>query len=297
MNPSLALIPSAYKAGKLYSVLPEDGTGDFTVSRNGTATRVNKAGLIESVAANVPRLEFDPVTGEFLGVLVEDAATNLISGDVIGWNRQNILNIILESNTFPSNPNQNSYKIIPDTSNNQHRIFDFANVGDCNYSILAKADGYNFISLALAGGLAGSSIIFNLSNGTFSGSEGGIIPFIEQYEDGWYYIGFSKASTLLNASRWIIVRNENNINNYIGDGTSGVLVFNPQITEGLDLKSRIFNEGLGQVTRPADIITVTIQSGATEVVYVNNGVQTTLPVTAGDTFQLPVGVISKLWMN
>jgi hypothetical protein len=41
---SLAMIPSAYKDGKLYSIKPTDGSGDFTFSRgssNLAATRVN----------------------------------------------------------------------------------------------------------------------------------------------------------------------------------------------------------------------------------------------------------------
>ena len=62
-TPSLAMIPSGYKATKLYSVLPNTAVGDFDVSRpSGTggfnATRVNKSGLIEEVAANVPRLDY-----------------------------------------------------------------------------------------------------------------------------------------------------------------------------------------------------------------------------------------------
>ena len=58
---SLALIPSGTKAGStdnLYSVLPANGNGDFNATRGSTATRVNKDGLIESVATNVPRLDY-----------------------------------------------------------------------------------------------------------------------------------------------------------------------------------------------------------------------------------------------
>ena len=48
IQPSLALIPTGYKDGKLYSVLPESGAGDFDVVRGSGATRVNKEGLIEN---------------------------------------------------------------------------------------------------------------------------------------------------------------------------------------------------------------------------------------------------------
>ena len=66
---TIALIPSGFKAGStdnLYSVLPANGNGDFNATRGSTATRVNKDGLIESVATNVPRLDY-PVTSGVVG--------------------------------------------------------------------------------------------------------------------------------------------------------------------------------------------------------------------------------------
>ena len=52
---SLAMIPTAYKDGKLYSVRPNDGAGDFTFSRgsNLAATRVDVNGLIEKGRENI----------------------------------------------------------------------------------------------------------------------------------------------------------------------------------------------------------------------------------------------------
>ena len=57
-TPTLTMIPSGYKAQKVYSVLPINGDGDFTFDRTTTATRVNKNGLIEQVATDVPRLDY-----------------------------------------------------------------------------------------------------------------------------------------------------------------------------------------------------------------------------------------------
>lgn len=78
-NAGVALIPSGTKASKLYSVLPANGDGDFTHSRGSTATRVNKDGLIESVATNVPRLDY-PLTNGVVGdcphLLLEPQRTN-----------------------------------------------------------------------------------------------------------------------------------------------------------------------------------------------------------------------------
>jgi len=75
---SLAMSPSGKKAGKLFSILPEDGSGDFTVVRaSNTAVRKNAQGFYEPVPANMPRFDYDVATGK-LSVNGEPAATNLI---------------------------------------------------------------------------------------------------------------------------------------------------------------------------------------------------------------------------
>lgn len=75
-NPILALIPSGYKAQKVYSVLPNDGSGDFTFDRaNGLATRFNKEELIEEVANDTPRLDY--TNSSCPSLLLESESTNL----------------------------------------------------------------------------------------------------------------------------------------------------------------------------------------------------------------------------
>ena len=74
--PSIAMIPSGYKASNLYTVLPTDGTGDFNTSRASVATRVNENGLLEEVASNVPRLDYS--VGGCPSLLLENSSTNLI---------------------------------------------------------------------------------------------------------------------------------------------------------------------------------------------------------------------------
>jgi hypothetical protein len=73
---SLIVTPNGYKAGKLYSVLPGDGSGDMTVVRATTATRINSSGLIESVGLNVPRIDY--TNGSCPSLLIEPQRTNLL---------------------------------------------------------------------------------------------------------------------------------------------------------------------------------------------------------------------------
>ena len=51
----------------------------ITFSRASTAMRVNKNGLLESIAANVPRIEFDRLTGICHGLFIEESRTNQLT--------------------------------------------------------------------------------------------------------------------------------------------------------------------------------------------------------------------------
>ena len=50
---SLVVTPNGVKEGKLYSIKPTDGSGDLSVTRATTATRVNSSGLVEVVPRNL----------------------------------------------------------------------------------------------------------------------------------------------------------------------------------------------------------------------------------------------------
>ena len=73
---SLICIPSGSKAGKLYSLKPTDGSGDFTVARNSIKWVRGKDGYYREAPANVPAMDWDEASQKF-GVLVEPQVTNL----------------------------------------------------------------------------------------------------------------------------------------------------------------------------------------------------------------------------
>jgi hypothetical protein len=49
-----------------------------TFTRSSTATVINEFGVLQVVASGVPRFDHDPVTGESLGLLLEESRTNLL---------------------------------------------------------------------------------------------------------------------------------------------------------------------------------------------------------------------------
>lgn len=73
---SFILLPSAYKSGVLYAQVPNDGNGNLTWVRGGTANRTNQSGVIELMASGVPRLSY--MYGSNPAVLLEPQRTNSI---------------------------------------------------------------------------------------------------------------------------------------------------------------------------------------------------------------------------
>ncbi len=57
---------------------PEGIDPAYSFTRNSAATYVGPDGFIKTAAVNQPRFDFDPATGESLGLLVEEARTNVL---------------------------------------------------------------------------------------------------------------------------------------------------------------------------------------------------------------------------
>ena len=143
---SLVVTPNGTKASKLYSVVPSSGAGDLDVTRATTATRVNSSGLIESVASNVPRLDY--TNGSCPSILVEPQRTNLL------LRSQEIDNVAWVRNASPTITANAS--ISPDGTLNAD-----------NFSTTASASGVYQVPAVISGGTYTFSVyIKNISNAT-----------------------------------------------------------------------------------------------------------------------------------
>jgi hypothetical protein len=155
-TPSLAMIPSGYKAQKVYSVLPTNGDGDFTFARSGTATRVNQSGLIETVGNNVPRLDYS--NGGCPSLLLEPERTNLItySEDFSqsDWNKLNNVTVSSEKVISPDGTLNASQLVFDGTANGriEKAIAGLTQGADYSVSIYARVSSgtqvVNFGSVA-----------------------------------------------------------------------------------------------------------------------------------------------------
>jgi hypothetical protein len=96
---------------------------EYSYTRNSSGTYVGSDGLIKTAAVNEPRFEFDAVTGEYKGLLVEEARTNyyttsetMLGGRInnsvrftdftIGGPQEGKFTRVVKDNSLPSAPGQ-----------------------------------------------------------------------------------------------------------------------------------------------------------------------------------------------
>jgi len=201
-TPSLAMVPSGYKDGTLYSVLPNNAGGDFDVTRGSLATRVNKDGLIEPVGT----LGADVVLN---GDFEETGADQVLNGDFSQESSEVVVN-----GDFATNSDWSGQKTISGgqlTKNDGSLVYQVEISQNTNYKVIVDVEEVNGTNLKLYMGgtqvdlVQGVQTIYitsggsNLFNG-FNNGDGSVINSISVVEvgqdwslgDGWS-IGDDKA--------------------------------------------------------------------------------------------------------
>ncbi len=258
--PSIAMIPSGVKASKLYSVLPTDGAGDFTTTRASVATRVNESGLIEEVAANVPRLDYSD--GTCPSLLLEPASTNLVVQSQVfsGYGGSNKL---ITDNSIISPDGTVTGAILADNGLGGNLIVQL-NEGvtvdvssTYTYSVFAKKKDLNFIALRTSSfttPVNGQSY-FDLNLGTTLGVATGHTSKIENYGNGWYRCSITFTTDAVDTAGTIASRlsQDGTTSTVDLDNTSNAYIWGFQFEKNSYATSYIKNAGtaLG-VTRVAD---------------------------------------------
>ena len=252
IEPKLALIPSAYKANKVYSVLPSDGTGDFDFTRDTIATRVNKEGLIETVGNNVPRLNYPLIDGVVSGcpsLLLEPSRTNNFSYSEdfsnVYWSKDGSS---VTSGFISPDGTANAFKIVENSSNSVHRVGKGTFTANINrtLSFFAKKGERNYVSLFEnnASSPTIKGVIFDLENGSFYNNNGGFYfnVQIENYGNGWYRCSAYFQNGSLSVPS-IGISADGLTNSYQGDGTSGIYIWGAQLEESIYPTSYIPTSG------------------------------------------------------
>jgi hypothetical protein len=221
---SLIVTPNGYKEGKLYSVIPSDGSGDMSVVRATTATRVNSAGLVELVPYNF-KVQSENLT---LGVGLDDTNITTITANTTetldpfgGYNA--------EKYNGSTNQYADTYNFIPQNSvitssvyvkagtatsftlrlNASFGTFAFATFDLTNGTVTGTGtDGYAYISsaaTAVGNGWYRCSLTYNFisfpTNKILLSQNGSIYVFGWQLVEGSTAKDYQKTETRLNIPR------------------------------------------------------------------------------------------------
>lgn len=227
---SLVVTPNGYKASKVYSVIPSDGTGDFAWGRAGnTATRVNASGLIEAVNADIPRLDY--FGGGCPKLLLEPQRTNLFlqSNDIsnAAWDKVGLS--ITSNNAISPQGTQNAGLLTAtggQTFHDFYQAFTGSSTGNCTISAFFKKNTqrYFYISInRIAEAFEFVVGVFDVDNKTFTTyNNGGFTNLnckVEDYGNGWIRCIVSATCTTVSTSMYTFI-GFNNSANFQETGTS-----------------------------------------------------------------------------
>ena len=291
---SLILVPSAIKTGEVLVQKPlpnkfADETGNYdgndpqgsanlTFTRASTATRVNSSGLIETVASNVPRLDY--LGSSCPRLLLEPQRLNnaLYNQDLSNawWNKSSC-SVASTAGGPLAGGNYWTVTCNATTGVMKGLSVSWVNLSSGTYtlSVLAKAGTASSFSISSRANLSGTNFQarYNLSNGEVSAVFQGTAK-TTPYGDGWYLCEytFSQPGGYNDSASIFFGHSFNAADN------STVLIAAPQSEAGSYATSRILTTTTS-VTRLADAASKTgISSliGQTEgTIYLDFELQTT----------------------
>jgi hypothetical protein len=236
-----------------------------------TAPITNYIPALQSAASGVARFEHNPVTGESLGLEIEEQRTNLLtySSDYsnAAWTKANAA--LLSNISIAPDGSLVADKLYEDSSTNQHAVYNFSTTiaaGQHTASVFAKAGERSWMKLAITASVGVNGAFFNLSTGAIGTVESGITATITSVGNGWYRCSVT-ATTLSTASGGMVVytAQSDNVFSYAGNGWNGIYIWGAQLEAGAFATSYIPTVA-SQVTRSADAASMT----GTNLSWINN---------------------------
>lgn len=272
---SLVITPNGVKSGKLYAIKGDD----LSVTRATSATRVNANGIIETVGANVPRIDY--TGGGCPIILVEPQRTNLFtySEDFsnVDWGKSNAT--INVNSILSPDGNTTADKITFTSGGFLFRNTIVSDNQTYTFSIFAKKGTSTALKISEAW-YVGTSVVFNLNNGTVTSGLGKI----ESYNNDYYKCSMSftlLASQVISA--WIV--SDDSQNGYL-------YIWGAQLEAGTSATSYI-STTTASVTRNADVISKTGLTGITTLTTTFED-NTTQALTNPTSYTMPNGRIKNV---
>jgi hypothetical protein len=215
----------------------------MSFTRASGGTYVGKDGLIKYAGVNQPRFDYDPVTGQCKGILIEEQITNLVTYSTIfsggSWYYSSCT-LVPNAATAPDGSNT-AVKLVEDSTLNRH-YFQFLTAVTTNTvytaSVYAKAGTNNYATIIYGQSGApytrGGSIV-NLTSGTVttytSGSPISVVrPTPVSIGNGWWRIAVSVNIDTTTTSGYIEIGTSQTTNpTYTGNNTGSIYLWGAQL--------------------------------------------------------------------
>ena len=183
---SIVLTPTAYSDGDLHCIKPNTATGDFDFTRSTTATRINSSGNVESVAANLPRIDYTGGTGS---LLFEPQSTNKLTHsedfNSAAWLLSDLTATANQINSPDGTLNASKLEMTDNGSLRNQSQMTFSDA--YSYSIFVKKGNSRYVTLRSAFFTQSIVVGFDLDSETAQ-TDGKI----ENYGNDWYRLSISK---------------------------------------------------------------------------------------------------------
>lgn len=252
-----------------------------TFTRSTTTTRVNASGVIESVAIDTPRFDYDPVTLAPKGLLIEEQRTNLAvqsNAFTTTWLASDVT--LTSGATVSPDGTANAWLLADTAANAFHNITQPIawTAAAYTFSVYAKFNTHRWISARI--GAAGNQFFgsWDLQNGVVGSATAGATVQMQNAGNGWYRLTLTATlSTAGNANLLIQLTNTDSTSlvSYTGTAT-GSWIYGAQLEAGAFATSYIPTT-TAAATRAADVASVT---GANFSSWYNQTEGTTLVETA-----------------
>ena len=186
-KPIFTLIPSGFKASKLYSILPNDGDGDFAFTRATVATRVQKNGLLAEVASNVPKIDW--YNSDCPCLLSEPARTNrqAYSQEFDNAAYSKVRSTVTANDATAPDGSYTADLLVGDGTGTSYVFDNLSFVSGTSYAISIFVKKINVTSFVIQNFGNSGTATFDIENGTSSGVGGTFSSqSIQDYGNGWY---------------------------------------------------------------------------------------------------------------
>ena len=285
----------------------------FNISSTGQTVTNSVAGSIhrefastlKSVAnAGDPRFEYDPITGNSEGLLIEQQSTNLTvsSQQVENWTPQEAT--VQANVAIAPDGTLGADKLTESTTAASiHWIYKSSalgvSVGSTVYTVsfYAKAAGRTKFQSYDNNQTAGGNIYVDLTDGSITGGAGKV----ESVGSGWYRISYQAvADNSTTSTVRILMLDAGGSGTYDGDGFSGILLWGMQVEIGSAPTSYIKTTTSATATRSADSCSVAdfgYTGGPVSVIAEANMTSPTTETSQKSVFELGDGTSdNRIWV-